>query len=191
MLESIYHNPVSDYTCPRQAELEREVFFRRGPINIQRGFYSRAQDDIRFGRNESALQHFHEALKSALAPAVGAERGRKQLKPSPPRSDIAQKHPASRFIFTTDDRGEWNRMMTERPRWLTLLLPAPVKFVSGMLRRRKRGRTASGALHAYPGCGGAPAWSSQNGIRVRSSASGWLASTTTCLPMSGSRGRRK
>ena len=37
MLESIYRNPVSDYTCPRQAELEREVFFRRGPINIGLG----------------------------------------------------------------------------------------------------------------------------------------------------------
>ena len=39
---------------------------------IQRGFYSGAQDDIVFGRNEPALQHYHGALKSALAPAVGA-----------------------------------------------------------------------------------------------------------------------
>ena len=70
MVESIYRNPVSDYTCRRHAELE--VFFGRGPINIQRGFYSRAQDDIIFGRNEPALQHYHRALKSALAPAVGS-----------------------------------------------------------------------------------------------------------------------
>jgi uncharacterized protein YjiS (DUF1127 family) len=27
--------------------------------------------------------------------------------------DITQKHPTFRFIFTTDQRGEWNRMMTE------------------------------------------------------------------------------
>jgi phenylpropionate dioxygenase-like ring-hydroxylating dioxygenase large terminal subunit len=39
---------------------------------IQRGFYSGAQDDIVFGRNEPALQHFHGALKSALATAVGS-----------------------------------------------------------------------------------------------------------------------
>jgi phenylpropionate dioxygenase-like ring-hydroxylating dioxygenase large terminal subunit len=32
---------------------------------IQRGFYSGAQDYIVFGRNEPALQHYHEALKSA------------------------------------------------------------------------------------------------------------------------------
>ena len=37
---------------------------------IQRGFDSGAQDDIVFGRNEPALQHYHKALKSALAPAV-------------------------------------------------------------------------------------------------------------------------
>jgi hypothetical protein len=36
---------------------------------IQRGFYSGAQDDIVFGRNEPALQHYHEAIKSALARA--------------------------------------------------------------------------------------------------------------------------
>ena len=114
MVESIYRNPVSDYTCPRQAELEREEFFRRGPINIQRGFYSRAQDDIIFGRNKSALQHFHEALKSALAPVVGAERGRKQLKPLLPRSDIAQKHRASSFTFTTDHRGRWDPRQLRR-----------------------------------------------------------------------------
>jgi hypothetical protein len=37
MTDNIYRNPVSDYTCPRQAGLEREVFFRRGPINIGLG----------------------------------------------------------------------------------------------------------------------------------------------------------
>jgi hypothetical protein len=37
MADSIYRNPVSDYTCPRQAALEREVLFRRGPINIGLG----------------------------------------------------------------------------------------------------------------------------------------------------------
>ena len=39
---------------------------------IQRGFYSGAQDDIIFGRNEPALQHFHQTLKSALVPAIAA-----------------------------------------------------------------------------------------------------------------------
>jgi hypothetical protein len=34
---------------------------------IHRGFYFGAQDDIVFGRNEPALQHYHQALKSALA----------------------------------------------------------------------------------------------------------------------------
>ena len=38
---------------------------------IQRGFYSGAQDDIVFGRNEPALQHFHQALKSVLAQCPG------------------------------------------------------------------------------------------------------------------------
>jgi hypothetical protein len=38
----------------------------------------------------------------------------KQLLHAPPRGDITQKHPASRFIFTTDHRGEWNGIMTER-----------------------------------------------------------------------------
>jgi len=32
--DEVYRNPVSDYTCPQQAALEREVFFRRGPINV-------------------------------------------------------------------------------------------------------------------------------------------------------------
>ena len=30
MADSVYRNPVSNYTCPRQAALEREMFFRRG-----------------------------------------------------------------------------------------------------------------------------------------------------------------
>ena len=34
MADSVYHNPVDDYTCPRQAALEREAFFRRGAVNI-------------------------------------------------------------------------------------------------------------------------------------------------------------
>ena len=38
MADSVYRNPVSDYTCPRQAVLEREVLFRRGPINIGLGW---------------------------------------------------------------------------------------------------------------------------------------------------------
>ena len=29
MAESVYRNPVSDYTCPRQAAHEREMLFRR------------------------------------------------------------------------------------------------------------------------------------------------------------------
>ncbi|MBV8458858.1 MAG: Rieske 2Fe-2S domain-containing protein, partial [Acetobacteraceae bacterium] len=37
MADSIYRNPVSDYTCRQQAALEREIFFRRGPINIGLG----------------------------------------------------------------------------------------------------------------------------------------------------------
>jgi phenylpropionate dioxygenase-like ring-hydroxylating dioxygenase large terminal subunit len=37
MADSIYRNPVSDYTDPRQAALERDLFFRRGPINIGLG----------------------------------------------------------------------------------------------------------------------------------------------------------
>jgi len=39
---------------------------------IQQGFYAGAQEDIVFGRNEPALQHFHQALKSALELPVGA-----------------------------------------------------------------------------------------------------------------------
>jgi len=37
MADSIYRNPVSNYTCPHQTALEREVFFRRGPVNIGLG----------------------------------------------------------------------------------------------------------------------------------------------------------
>jgi hypothetical protein len=39
---------------------------------IQRGFYYGAQSDIVFGRNEPALQHFHQALRSVLELPVGA-----------------------------------------------------------------------------------------------------------------------
>ncbi|MBV9686287.1 MAG: Rieske 2Fe-2S domain-containing protein [Alphaproteobacteria bacterium] len=35
--DEVYRNPVSDYTCPQQAAHEREVFFRREPINIGLG----------------------------------------------------------------------------------------------------------------------------------------------------------
>jgi hypothetical protein len=37
---------------------------------IQRGFYSGAQDEIVFGRNEPALQHYHRGIKAALATPV-------------------------------------------------------------------------------------------------------------------------
>jgi phenylpropionate dioxygenase-like ring-hydroxylating dioxygenase large terminal subunit len=37
LADSIYRNPVSDYTCPQQAALERDGLFRRGPINIGLG----------------------------------------------------------------------------------------------------------------------------------------------------------
>jgi Ring hydroxylating alpha subunit (catalytic domain) len=35
---------------------------------IQRGFYSGAQEEIMFGRNEPALQHYRRAIRAALAP---------------------------------------------------------------------------------------------------------------------------
>ena len=38
MADSVYRSPVSDYTCPRQAGIEREFLFRRGPINIGLGW---------------------------------------------------------------------------------------------------------------------------------------------------------
>lgn len=34
MAESVYANPVSDYICADQAQVEKEQFFRKGPINI-------------------------------------------------------------------------------------------------------------------------------------------------------------
>ncbi len=34
MADGVYRNPVTDYTCLKQAALEREAFFRRGPVNI-------------------------------------------------------------------------------------------------------------------------------------------------------------
>jgi hypothetical protein len=40
---------------------------------IQRGFYSGAQDEIVFGRNEPALQHYHRAARAALTPLAGAQ----------------------------------------------------------------------------------------------------------------------
>ena len=39
---------------------------------MQRGFYSGAQDEIVFGCNEPALQHYHRQIKAALASAAGA-----------------------------------------------------------------------------------------------------------------------
>ena len=36
--DSVYRNPVSDYTRPRQAGIEREFLFCRGPINIGLGW---------------------------------------------------------------------------------------------------------------------------------------------------------
>jgi Ring hydroxylating alpha subunit (catalytic domain) len=49
------------------ATVDKEDF----PVSegIQRGFYSGAQDAILFGRNEPSLQHFHKAIKAALAEA--------------------------------------------------------------------------------------------------------------------------
>jgi hypothetical protein len=49
------------------ATVDKEDF----PVSegIQRGFYSGAQDVILFGRNEPSLQHFHKAIKAALAEA--------------------------------------------------------------------------------------------------------------------------
>src|SRR5215469_1755760 len=34
MADEVYRNPVSDYTCAQQAALEREMFLRRGAINV-------------------------------------------------------------------------------------------------------------------------------------------------------------
>jgi phenylpropionate dioxygenase-like ring-hydroxylating dioxygenase large terminal subunit len=40
---------------------------------MQRGFKSGAQDEIVFGRNEPALQHYHKSIHTALAQGVAAE----------------------------------------------------------------------------------------------------------------------
>ena len=47
------------------ATVEKEDF----PLSegMQRGFYSGAQQEVIFGRNEPALQHFHKSIKDALA----------------------------------------------------------------------------------------------------------------------------
>jgi phenylpropionate dioxygenase-like ring-hydroxylating dioxygenase large terminal subunit len=34
MADGIYRNPVTDYTCEKQAERERELFFRKGAFNV-------------------------------------------------------------------------------------------------------------------------------------------------------------
>jgi phenylpropionate dioxygenase-like ring-hydroxylating dioxygenase large terminal subunit len=34
LADGVYRNPVTDYTCPRQAARERALFFEDGPINI-------------------------------------------------------------------------------------------------------------------------------------------------------------
>jgi hypothetical protein len=40
---------------------------------MQRGFKSGAQDEIVFGRNEPALQHYHKSIHTALAQGLAAE----------------------------------------------------------------------------------------------------------------------
>ncbi len=47
------------------ATVEKEDF----PLSegMQRGFYSGAQREVIFGRNEPSLQHFHKSVKAALA----------------------------------------------------------------------------------------------------------------------------
>lgn len=51
------------------ATVEKEDF----PLSegMQRGFYSGAQQDVIFGRNEPSLQHFHKSVKAALAASGG------------------------------------------------------------------------------------------------------------------------
>jgi len=53
------------------ATVEKEDF----PLaeGVQRGFYSSAQDEILFGRNEPCLQHFHKSVKEALADAAAPQ----------------------------------------------------------------------------------------------------------------------
>jgi len=57
------------------ATVEKEDF----PLSegMQRGFYSGAQDEVLFGRNEPALQHFHKSVKGALAEAENEPKKRK------------------------------------------------------------------------------------------------------------------
>jgi hypothetical protein len=43
---------------------------------IQRGFYSGAQEEIVFGRNEPALQHYHRSIRAALAPSADEQTSR-------------------------------------------------------------------------------------------------------------------
>jgi len=55
------------------ATVEKEDF----PLSegMQRGFYSGAQQEVIFGRNEPSLQHFHKSVKAALAASGGAIGG--------------------------------------------------------------------------------------------------------------------
>src|SRR3984957_2139226 len=34
LADSVYRNPVTDYICPKQAERERDLFFRKGAFNV-------------------------------------------------------------------------------------------------------------------------------------------------------------
>jgi phenylpropionate dioxygenase-like ring-hydroxylating dioxygenase large terminal subunit len=54
------------------ATVEKEDF----PLSegMQRGFYSGAQQEVIFGRNEPSLQHFHKSIKAALAAVNGGAR---------------------------------------------------------------------------------------------------------------------
>ena len=56
--------------------------------------------------------------------------------------------------------------------------PGLIIFWSRNLRSKER-PAASYALHTYSNCGAAPAWSSRNGMHVRSSARGWPCLATT------------
>ncbi len=53
------------------ATVEKEDF----PLaeGVQRGFYSGAQDEILFGRNEPCLHHFHKSVKEALAEGAASQ----------------------------------------------------------------------------------------------------------------------
>ncbi|HUH83709.1 MAG TPA: SRPBCC family protein [Stellaceae bacterium] len=55
------------------ATVEKEDF----PLSegMQRGFYSGAQQEVIFGRNEPSLQHFHKSVTAALAAAGSATGG--------------------------------------------------------------------------------------------------------------------